>query len=440
MKLQTRVLPLLLAASALVGCDQGRQTLAQTTVRIVNVAPSFAELAYRREQTSLTPLPFKTGAEFTYDADRYDFFAESRSLLDDVEGQVHTWQLQLNADLLYTFVITENAGLLDHIVIEHPRPTATQAQIVGLHAATGLPAMDVYLAAPGIGIGGATPIDSLDVREVLAAQNIAGGEYELWLTEAGNPSNVLFASTTLTFPAATSSALVITPEGGQGTAPLSVVLLQASAAVLYDRNATAGLRVINGAADGVARDFAINNQFTPPLFSAAPYATATSYATVPAANAQPIQVTPVGNPGVFELNQTFATTNARLSTLLFAGPTGTLTHQVAADDRRRIANEAKLQFFNAANQFTGLIEFVVVPTGTDPNTVFALAAIPTPGISLQNPVGPGTYDLSLRRSGTNTIIAGPVSITLESGGIYSALAVNGPDTATATLVLFDDFL
>jgi len=248
---------------------------------------------------------------------------------------------------------------------------------------------------------------------------------------------VLFASETVTLSAGLVT-IIVTPEGGASTADISVLVLQAAPVVLYDRNTTAELRVINGTTDTAPRDFAINREFSPPLLPAVPFATPTPYAAVPSASDQPINVTPVGNPGVLELDQLFSTFRGQHSTLLFAGDAGTLFHAVTNDDNRRIHGEAKLRFLNAASQFLA-VDFVLTEPDGDPNLQFGLTTLIAPGISEYFPLGPGDYDLYVRSATTFATVAGPTRISVAAGGIYSAMAVNGPDTATAGIVLLDDF-
>jgi hypothetical protein len=54
-------------------------------------------------------------------------------------------------------------------------------------------------------------------------------------------------------------------------------------------------------------------------------------------------------------------------------------------------------------------------------------------------LGRGDYDLYLRQFAGSTVIAGPLRVSIAAGGIYGVLATDGPDTATARMVLFDDF-
>jgi hypothetical protein len=68
-----------------------------------------------------------------------------------------------------------------------------------------------------------------------------------------------------------------------------------------------------------------------------------------------------------------------------------------------------------------------------------LAQLFPPGISDYVPLYPDDYELYLFQAGTATVLSGPTPISVAAGGIYGALAVDGPDTATANVVLLDDF-
>jgi hypothetical protein len=52
---------------------------------------------------------------------------------------------------------------------------------------------------------------------------------------------------------------------------------------------------------------------------------------------------------------------------------------------------------------------------------------------------PETYELYVRDLLTQTIAAGPISVTLADRGIYGVLATNGDSSATANVTLMDDF-
>jgi hypothetical protein len=181
----------------------------------------------------------------------------------------------------------------------------------------------------------------------------------------------------------------------------------------------------------------VNAQLSPPLFSAAQFAEPTAYAQIPLGNIT-LNVTPVGNPGVLEMDAPVNGVIGQLSTLLFSGPAGTLQPFYAVDDGRRLNREAKLRLMNAASQFLS-IDFVVTLPGGDPTRLFPQAQLFAPSVSTYVPLYPGEYDLYLYATGTTTLLSGPTRISVEAGGIYGALAIDGPDTATAEIRLLDDF-
>lgn len=432
------------AVLVLAGCDDGRQAPPKVLVRIVNVAPGFSQLTYRREQDtrqgSVASMQFKTTQEFVYDVDSYDFFITDQTLTPDVPNREWGFAAELGQDNIYLFALTEVGTDVQPVVIEIPAAPPADAQFLALHAATGQPAMDLYLEAPGVGIAGATPRGTFGAQQQIPRTALSSGDYELTLTAAGDPSTVLLTSQSFNVPATSTATFIVVPEGGQGTEEISVMLLvQGTGTILYSTDSTSEVRVINGATDRAPRDFAIDSQFTPPLFSAVPFAEPSPYAAVPVRGDIKINVTPVGNPGVLELDQSFIGLATQRTTLLFAGPAGTLTHITGVDDGRRFHTEAKLRFGNASPQFTAGMDLVFTNPGVDPNLVQPLASLIAGGLSGYVALPPGTFDLYLREFATDNILSGPLSVTIAAGGIYGVLAVDGPDTATAVPVLFDDF-
>jgi hypothetical protein len=436
------VISCVLACGALLtaGCDDGRKAPGKVTVQVANVAPGFASLSFQREQDNrgAAELSFKTLQAFVYDADTYDFFVVERTLNQDDPGRTWTFAPTLEEDTSYTFVLTEVAGEVQPVVIATPPPPANDAQILALHAASGLPAIDVYLERPGVGIGGATPRGTFSAQQQIPASTLPSGDYELFLTAAGNPADVLLTSAQFSLPAGTTSTLLVVDERGLGTAPVSAVLLQSAATIpLFDVNAPPSMRVINAATDRAPRDVAINSELSPPLFSATAFGEPTAYTPLPV-GALRVNVTPVGNPGVLELDTPSNGVIGQKATMLFSGPAGALLASFAEDDGRPVNREAKVRFMNAASQFSA-IDFVVTAPGGDPLAPFPVAQLFPPSMSSYVPLYPGDYEVYLFRTGTPTIISGPTPISVAAGGIYGVLAVDGPDTATAEVRLLDDF-
>ena len=283
----------------------------------------------------------------------------------------------------------------------------------------------------------AVPWGTVAFSETLPAKNVPAGDYEITLTEAGNPANVLLNTASFTLAAATATSFIVAPEAGGGVATLSVLFVQDSGAILYDKNVTAGLRVINAANDMGARDVFIDGDYTTALLPAVPYGSQTAYEPVPVGTYQ-LNATPAGDTSVIELDQEETSTASQLYTTMITGDAGTLSAVTSADDQRRIEGQAAFHVFDAASQFTAL-DFYVVDPGTDITTVLPYTSLAAPGVNSLGVLVPGTYDLVVRDQTSGAVVAGPQSITIESAKFYTVLAVNGSSSASADLIFLDDF-
>jgi hypothetical protein len=432
-------LTLACAALALAACDSGRKAPPKVSVRVADVAPGFEQLLFLREQIDRAQMTLQFGsvAEAIYDADTYDFNVHARSLNLNVAGRTWTFRRELDPDHFYTIILAENAGDVVPILLAHSPTDGTNVDVRGVHAASGLPAMDLYVVRSGTGIAGATPRGTFGPLETIPSFILPGGDYEIVLTAAGDPASVLLTSTPVNFPAGGTATIVAMSTGNQGSHPLSVLVIQAASSVHYDRNSGTELRVINAATDQAPRDVVLDGQFSPPLFAAVPFVEPTPYVPVPVGE-RAVTITPPGNPGVLELDQKYTAVADRRTTLLFAGDAGALRPAFGLDDNRRIHDEAKIRFMNAATQFTAPLDYLVALPGEDPGALQPLSVLAAPGIGSYNFLAPGEYEIYLRLNGSTTIVSGPTRISVVGAGLYSVLAINGPDTATANVRLLDD--
>jgi len=440
----SRLWLLALAAFAATGCDEGRQNPPDVAVRVLNVAPGYPELFFRREQTSYDPqggLTFQSAAREVYDEDTYDFYVDERDLATGrILANKWSFRKEIVGGTVYTFVLVQVGSEVQPVILEAdpPAQNSTSTQVYALHAAEGVPALDIFFEAPGTDILGAVPWGTVSFLGTLPPRTVPPGDYEITVTEAGNRANVLLRSGAFGLGAPESTAFVIASLGGEGIAPISVVGLNSGGGVLSNANAQAAVRVINGADDGAPRDVAFGGEFSPPLFSAVPSAAPTAYAQRAPGTEVQVNVTPAGNPGVLEVDQKINLTATRKHTMLVSGPTGTLTAAYITDDDRRLLKGAQLRSYNAASQFAAL-DFLVIPADVDPTAAGAVASLSPGTIGLPANYPPGDYNIWLRQFLTTTIVAGPVPVTMTAAGIFGVLATNGPDAATATITLVDDF-
>src|SRR5690349_13804502 len=93
------------AALLLSGCDSGRQPPGKVTVQVVNAAPGFPTLQFRREQarSSAAELGFKGAQAFVYDADTYDFYVDEPTFSGQDPGREWTFASKLDVNTFYQF-------------------------------------------------------------------------------------------------------------------------------------------------------------------------------------------------------------------------------------------------------------------------------------------------------------------------------------------------
>lgn len=443
-------LGLLALALASTGCNGGRKSPASTVVRVLNATAHYPALTFHRGPADPAPLAvdFLGGDQTTWNEDTYNFHVTYLDIKTQAPVTVDQFSRQVSAGTWSTFVLYEKGGNVTHTVLDSKAVAsgATDVQVQAIHAVEGVQPLDVYLEAPGTDILGAAPWGTVSFEGTLPSRNLAAGDYVLTATEHGNPAHVLYTSTQFTLSAGAAVTFAFTPDSGDGIQPFSMTVLNDSSSVLVDPSLPAAVRVINGATDRQPRDVAFNNQFTPPLFPGTVFATATPYLPLAAGTDVPVNVTPVGNPGVLEFSGAFSPTPASSWTVLVVGPTGALFTNTPVDNRRRVKSQVKLNFYDAAAS-CGLCDVLVLAAGSDPNNSPALdpyyGTDPYQQVTLGSVVSAtqvaGDFEVVVRPQGTTNIVAGPTPITLKDAGIYGIVLTDNPNGTTIDMTLIDDF-
>jgi hypothetical protein len=438
MRIRISALALVLVSSILAACgSEGRSRGPDARVTALHTASSYPQLQFYREQRLQGGLDFGGGQSFLYEVGQYDFNLDVLPPLSSAPVRLKTFSVTLEPGSEYYFVITEvGGGVLEPLIVTQApfSPTATNAEVSVFHAAFASPTMDIYLTAPGAVLSAANPIGRAAFGQHVAPSTFAAGDYQLAFTEAGNPLNVLFTSTTITLLPGQANFLAIA-DAGIDTNEVIVERLTNVSTVLINVNAPATQRMINGVTDAQPRDVFLDDNFAVPFLAAVPNGVPTARAPI-ATGDRKISVTPAGNPGVIEVETTSTVFPAAWYTALVAGVPGTLVLNSFAENRRRILGEARLRYYNAAAQFSSIGIVISVPGGT----ALGFPVVLINGGSAEDfPLPPGNYEIQVFPAGSTTAALGPLPITVASEGIYSMLFLNGPTAETASVVLFDDF-
>ncbi len=429
-----------LACVVLAACESegGRVRPPSTEVSVIHVAGRFGNLEFRRVERLEGTLSYRSSQVFSWDSGPYTFNIDSSILGAPI--RLYSFEADLGAGNDYSIVLTEANGWLHELILEGAEAelSETEAEIIIVNTAAGLQsAVDVYIEPPGTVLAAATPRGAVDFLESIPVAAIAPGEYELSLTQAGNPTSVVMASDTFELAAGVRTTLSII-DGLSSASPAAAVVSGAGIDTpLADRELRAGFRVLNAMTSRDPIDVTINSIFSPPLVPNAMFAVPTDYALlVPGEHM--LQVTPAGNSGAIEAEASFRAFPGQRGTWFIRGAPGSLAAFYSPDSQRLIRDVAEVTVYYGGTT-AGSVDVFIVPPDTDLNTV-----PPTATLAETSPLsfvylGLGGYTITVRESGTQNVLAGPVAAGVGFEGSYGILITNGASGAGMDVTLIDRF-
>lgn len=125
-------------------------------------------------------------------------------------------------------------------------------------------------------------------------------------------------------------------------------------------------------------------------------------------------------------------------TFLITGEAGELRLATPVDDRRVLADNARLRFLNVANRLEPVEIFVLAPDTEIREQDVPTFTLTVPGATPRMNLPIGDFDLLFRDRETQEILAGPLRVSLGEG-IYTVLIANGAEPDTAEILYLDDF-
>jgi Domain of unknown function (DUF4397) len=430
-----RFFAVLAVAGMALGCAESQRPEAsgKGTIRGIHAAPTMADATFLIEERTLGAISYKgsTTAQ-AFDDLSYNFHFDSRVPGQIALSRLATESLDVVADTDYVFVLTGTLASPSILLWEAAKRewegTETTFEVSAGHLSSGLGAIDVYFAESGTAPVAGSARGTLSFGERLPPFEVENGEYRLTITEAGDPSAVLFRSTPRDHTERTSTLFTVQDADPSITSNLSVRRYDqnGNSAEVGDTAFPPTRRFFNAAFDSGSMDIYLGDDFVTPIVSNLAFGAVSGDIEVPTGESE-YTYTAAGNPGaILAEDEDTVAANTR-GTNFVMGESDELEVAVFPDDRRPITSFGKVRIIQAAIGFEQ-VDIYLLPSGTAiadtvPNLPRVASGASTNYVHLE----PGSYAVTVTKIGEKTVLAGPLALTLGSGDIVEAAILDTAD-------------
>ncbi|MCA2414984.1 DUF4397 domain-containing protein [Vibrio chemaguriensis] len=267
----------MVAALGLAACGSDSDTIEYSNLQAVH-ASSDAPLAnvWINDKSSLTGVDYGMGSGYMKLREGMNSIQVDVQLPgDETATVIPKIELDLDSDLNYNvFVVGDADGSpnpVEPLVVTRSADSMADANSLDVqvvHAASGVPAVDLYVTEPGADLSSATPLMNLAYKASTDVLNIPAGEYQVRLAVG---DSVAFDSGTVSLAANSNLTIAAISTGdSNSTSPVKLLVLDGSgSSIIEDMGSQAEVRVghlvdgapivdvnVNGAAFGPLADLA----------------------------------------------------------------------------------------------------------------------------------------------------------------------------------------
>ncbi|MCF7476389.1 DUF4397 domain-containing protein [Vibrio sp. J2-4] len=267
----------MVAALGLAACGSDSDTIEYSNLQAVH-ASSDAPLAnvWINDKSSLTGVDYGMGSGYMKLREGMNSIQVDVQLPgDETATVIPKTELDLDSDLNYNvFVVGDADGSpnpVEPLVVTRSADSMADANSLDVqvvHAASGVPAVDLYVTEPGADLASATPLMNLAYKASTDVLNIPAGEYQVRLAVG---DSVAFDSGTVSLAANSNLTIAAISTGdSNSTSPVKLLVLDGSgSSIIEDMGSQAEVRVghlvdgapivdvnVNGAAFGPLADLA----------------------------------------------------------------------------------------------------------------------------------------------------------------------------------------
>jgi hypothetical protein len=334
-------------------------------------------------------------------------------------------------------------------------PAAGQVKLRVVHGAPAVPAVDIFVTAPGATLPSTPTISALTFGQQApgasaAALSVPAGNYQIRARVTGQTA-IAYDSGTVALAAGSDIVVVAVPETGTSLSPVQLLLAPKGGSAAFAKDARAALRVAHLAPNVAAVDVFLKspgtaNSASNRALAGVSFPTDSGFLDLTAGTYDASVALAGSLAGVIELNG--AALARGTSTSVFAigllNGVGNQALRLAAyaDNRSAVAGKAKVRVIHLAPDAPA-VDVVVLANG-------AIAARPVINLGFPNATAapleldPGAYVLGIVPTGATTPVlptAAGVSVTLAAGDVKTIVAIGtlaAPGAQPFQLKVLDD--
>ncbi len=457
----TVALPVLVAGSVMLsGCFDGSSSTPRTDIRVVHaVSDAPAVNVSFNGETLIAGADFKQAATLRPRRGNYSVDVDALLPTGDELTVIEVGSTRFDSDTRYDVIATGTvADGINPLVLtddgQRENPASARLRVAHLSPAAQAAASEVsvYVTANGVALPD-EPNFSFAFGEAVGPLELDAGIYQIRVTPQGS-STVVYDSGPVDLSASSDLLIAAIDNMVFGVSPVSLLVINGSqTSEILDKDAGAGIRAVHNSSDAPNVDIYLNKDP-----DGAPDAGDVAYTeTVPGVATTGsylerlvgdtrVAITPAGATTPIAIDATLPLANGDLLTVLAAGALADgLDAFVFNDDNRRIATEAKLRVIHGAVE-AQLVDVFLVPAAdagaNQGNATPALDDFEYGDSSGYLGVPAGDYVVFITSADGATLLFRSGTVTLENGGVYTAVARLAPEDVdnVAGLTLLDDFV
>ena len=424
-----RIFLLPVLAMIVVGCGGDDPVVAD--IQVLNAVPDTSVASFTfNEALDLGNFDFRQGSRrFSLHARDYSLKVQTLvagvtvTLLDNVT-------VPLLADESYTLALTgrlANDSVTQMLIPNSIEPVgAGNFRVQAVNLAPGTSSYDVYLTTPGADLAASAPLGGVAFREFVEPVEMPAGDYQIRVTDGGDPATVVHDTGTLPLIEGLDLVLVLIENTRMGPGPVSLVIHDSLTTTEFlDESATANLRAMHLAPAVDEVDIVLDDDLANPLISDLTFPTVTPYNNLVQAdyNIKSVDSVTQSIVGIDIDVPLLAGTDYSLLAFESVDAAVPMQELLLIEDSRGLGLQSKIRFVNGAPSEASIDIYVLFPGDAIEDSAASIPNLVFQFDSGYNVIPAGDFEITATVAADSSQVLIPTTpVTLNSGGVYTYIA------------------